>query len=105
MISRNPLLIIVLNFLVGFLISQGWASPEQKDDLVNAFAEVIGIALIFITSIFSLVHTWKHGHISNITKTTTTTEIIPIDEASSTEPLPTDVQEKSSTKLFSHHAE
>lgn len=99
MISRNPLLIILLNFLVGFLIAHGYASVEQKDALVNAFADVIGIALIFITSLFSLAHTWKHGHITSVTKTTTTTEVIP------TEPLPTAEQVSPSNKLFSHHAE
>lgn len=85
--------------MVGFLIAHGYANAEQKDDLVNAFADIIGTALIFITSLVSLAHVWEQRHISKGLQSSTPS-LTP-----STEPLPSSEQETSSNKLFSHHVE
>lgn len=54
--NRNPILVLILNFAVGALVAHGVVDPSQQNDLVNSFAEFIGLLIITATSAVSLYH-------------------------------------------------
>ena len=64
--ARNPLLIILLNFLVGFLLPSDIVPHEQRADIVNMLADIVGIAIVLATSIYSLVKMVHHAKTPHI---------------------------------------
>jgi hypothetical protein len=52
--GRNPIMIVMLNYIVGILISQGFVTPDAAPELVNMVADVVGLFIILATSLYSL---------------------------------------------------
>lgn len=51
---RNPISVVILNFLVGALAAKGYISPENVDEVVNRLIEIGGVLILLVTSIISL---------------------------------------------------
>lgn len=58
----RPLIVYVLNILVGVGVTQGHVDPAQKDYLVESLADVVGLAIVLASSIAAIVHTFKKPH-------------------------------------------
>jgi hypothetical protein len=56
----RPVIIFILNFIVGGLVSQGIVPVEHKDMLIESLSEIIGYAIILVTTTASLYHALKH---------------------------------------------
>jgi hypothetical protein len=57
--GKNPAMIVILNFIVGIMVSNGLVPGEHKDYLVETLSEIVGLLIILATSIYSLVHYFK----------------------------------------------
>lgn len=57
---RNPLLLIVLNYVVGAMVAQGVIEPGAHNDIVNLLADILGYGIIVLTSIVSVVKIYRH---------------------------------------------
>lgn len=56
----RPILLLVLNFVVGWLVSHGVVDQTQHSDIVTMLADVVGYGIIFFTSIATVWHALKH---------------------------------------------
>lgn len=79
--SWRPFIVILLNFVIGYLVSQGVVQPESHDQLVTVLSDVVGYGIIIFTSVASIIHLFKHPHgvenpqpvVSSVVKTETQT--------------------------------
>lgn len=55
-----PIAIFFLNFVIGGMVASGRVNPVCQNDVVNAFIDVGGYILLFMTSIASLIHAVNH---------------------------------------------
>lgn len=55
----RPLIVVVVNFVIGALVSQGFIDSSQQNEVADLIAEIVGYGIILITSVFTLVHTFK----------------------------------------------
>jgi hypothetical protein len=58
----RPILVFLLNFVVGILVTQGVIPTNGQDQLVKDLADALGYLIIFITSVAAIYHTLKHPH-------------------------------------------
>lgn len=66
-----PVLIFLLNFIIGGMVASGRVTPACQNDVLNAFIDIGGYLILVGTSIASLIHALRHGR---TTTTTTTTQ-------------------------------
>lgn len=82
--GRNPILILILNFIVGALVTHGLIDPMIQDDVVSGAAEIIGLLIVAGTSAVSLWHLIHQRKLESkvtlqqtqVTQTTTTTPVV-----------------------------
>lgn len=55
----RPLIVVVVNFVVGALVSQGFVDSSQQNEIADLIAEIVGYGIIFITSLATLIHTFR----------------------------------------------
>lgn len=60
--GKNPILVLILNFIVGIAVSHNLVSAEHQDYYVEAISEIVGYGIIIGTSIVSLYQVWKTNH-------------------------------------------
>lgn len=58
----RPLIVVVANFVVGYMVSQGFVDSSQKNEVAELIAEIAGYGIIFVTSVATLIHTFKRPH-------------------------------------------
>lgn len=68
---RNPVLVLVLNYVVGFMVAQGLVQPSDQNQVVEILAEIVGYTIILLTSVVSLQKVVKHKHPDEIQETIT----------------------------------
>lgn len=56
----RPVLIFAFSYLAGYLVIQGEIKQACHEDVINAFIYVSGYGIIIITSIASIIHSFKH---------------------------------------------
>lgn len=66
---RNPLLLIILNYLVGAMVARGVIEPNDHNSVVEMLADVVGLAIILLTTLVSLFKVIKHRSPEDITHT------------------------------------
>jgi len=59
-LGRNPIILILLNFVVGAMVSQGIIEPNNHNTVVEYAAEIVGLVIILLTTIVSLMKVVKH---------------------------------------------
>ena len=72
------------------MVAQGHVDAGSQDQVVNAIADVVGIGIIFITSLFSLVQVLRDrmSHVKTTpTQTTVTVETKPATEVFTETPV------------------
>lgn len=60
MTGWRPVIIFILNFIIGAGVAWGIVPVEHKDWLVESLAEIVGYVIILITSIAAIIHALKH---------------------------------------------
>lgn len=59
---RNPVVLLIVNFIVGALVAHGVVEPTEHSTAVEMLSEVLGLGIVFLTSIVSLYKFLKHPH-------------------------------------------
>lgn len=57
---RNPLLLLILNYIVGTMVARGVIQPNDHNTVVEYMADLVGLAIIMLTTIVSLVKVLRH---------------------------------------------
>lgn len=58
--GRNPLVILVLNFLVGVLVSKGIIEASVHNEVVELLSQLVGLLIIGATTVVSLHKVFHH---------------------------------------------
>jgi hypothetical protein len=64
--SLLPLAIYLLNFVIAGMVASGKVNPACQNDVLNAFIDVGGYVLLFVTSGISLLHAFRHPNQSPV---------------------------------------
>lgn len=67
--GRNPVLLVILNYVVGVAVAKGLLNQESAPEIVNLIADIFGLIIILATSIYSL---YKAFHNKALLKTQST---------------------------------
>lgn len=59
---RSPLVLVLVNFIVGMFVSKGIIEPNDHETLVGILSDLAGIIIILLTTIVSLYKVIKHKH-------------------------------------------
>lgn len=64
--ARSPVVIVILEFLVGALVSHGIIAAEHQQEVVGLVADLIGALMYVVTALFALhrFFDYKKHHVS-----------------------------------------
>lgn len=82
MTGYRPILVLILNFIIGAAVTQGFVPLENKDQVIEMLADIVGYTIILMTSIAGVVHVLKKPHVtipaSPIIEQTKTIQSVPV---------------------------
>jgi fumarate reductase subunit D len=61
-IMWSTIIIFAANFVAGWLLTHGYIDPADHNATAQGIADALGYIILATTSIFSLVHAFKHPH-------------------------------------------
>ncbi len=62
MVPVRVILLFIMNFIVGWLVSQGYVPIEHADQLSQQLVDATGYLLIFLTSVTTIIHSFHKPH-------------------------------------------
>jgi hypothetical protein len=58
--GRNPLVLLIVNFIVGYLVAKGFIEPSDHNLVVDQISQLVGLTIIGATTLISLHKVLSH---------------------------------------------